>query len=148
MKPLRGRRIFRKAKPFRIFALCRQRRGGGVSPPPFLKGTKGCAFRISLNPLCAVHRGGPALGRPVCEANQVLPGDVLRRMRSILQELLRNSVGHDGINHSSALQLESKAIKRAFARTGGISRNMQKRSRWDLFWPRGGKQNAQIWVGG
>ena len=37
---------------------------------------------------------------------QVLPGDVLRRMRSILQELLRNSVGHDGINHSSLLQSE------------------------------------------
>ncbi len=47
-----------------------------------LFGTKGCAFRISLNALCGRHRGGPAHGR---RSSPEVPWP-------------------DGINHSSYVQ--------------------------------------------
>ena len=78
-------------------------------------GGKGFAFRILLNPPCAewlFERRSLSGLLPYAGGTgedqlwpQVLPGDVLRRMRSILQELLRNSVGHNGINHSSFLSV-------------------------------------------
>ena len=50
--------------------------------------------------------GGHRLWPPGLQANRVPPGGVPRRMRSILLELLRNSVGHDGINHCSIPNLD------------------------------------------
>ena len=90
----------RKATPFRAFALCGRHWGDYERRSLSIRlpcadgtgegyGTKGCAFRILLNPLCAGHSGG-----------------ALRPFPS------REGPRPDGINHSSFFQSESNVQRK------------------------------------